>query len=182
MDVMLDIETFGNTSTAAIVQVAAVLFDRNTGKEIDSFKAEVDPVSSVDAGMTMDAQTVMWWLQQSKPAQKSITKQPRGSIREVLTNFNTFISRHEPNPRNVIVWCHATFDFPIMENAYKLLNINSPWHYRSARDLRTLVDLGGVDVYNDYANNGTAHDALDDCRFQVKYTYDCLKKTQGVVA
>lgn len=181
MDVMIDIETLGKTSQAALIQLAAIIFDRNTGEEIDTFKAEVDPTSSVEIGMTLNVDTIMWWLQQSKDAQKSITKQPRGSISEVMVNFSRWIKKHESNPKNVLVWSHATFDFPILENVYRLLKMEAPWYYRSARDLRTLVDLADINVYNEYKRKGVAHDALDDCRFQIQYTVDALNKVKEMV-
>lgn len=174
MDLMLDLETFDNVVTTAIVQIGAVVFDRDTGDIIDEFKADIDPQSCVDMGLTIGVDTIMWWLKQGDEARASITSTPRGHIKDVLANFNSFVAKYEPDPRKVNVWCHATFDFPIMQNTYKAVGIEPPWHYRSARDLRTLTDLSGVDIYA-IRRTGTYHDALDDCRHQIKQFHACMK-------
>jgi inhibitor of KinA sporulation pathway (predicted exonuclease) len=175
MDVMIDLETFDNVSTTAIVQIGAAVFDRTNGKIIDEFKADVDPQSCIDIGLTLGIDTIMWWLKQSDEARASITSTPRGPIREVLTNFNNFITKNEPDIRKVTVWCHATFDFPIMQNVYKAAGMEAPWRYSNARDLRTITDLSGAPIYA-IRRKGTYHDALDDCRHQVKQFRMCMKK------
>ncbi len=72
------------------------------------------------------------------------------------------------------VWSHATFDFPIVSNAYKVCNLNLPFHYRTARDIRTLVDLSNLD-YNKEKEDKT-HNALEDCLYQVKYCVKCFNQ------
>lgn len=176
MDLMLDIETLGNSASACILQIGACVFDRDSGDIIDTFKADVDPQSSLDHGLTIDVDTVMWWLKQSDDARASITSEPRGRLNEVLANLTSFVQKYEANPREVNVWCHASFDFPIMQNAYKAVRKDAPWHYRSGRDLRTLTDLSGVNIYTiKLKRKGTFHDALDDCLHQVKQTVACFK-------
>lgn len=174
MDLMLDLETFDNLATTAIVQIGAVIFDRDSGDIIDEFKADVDAQSCVDIGLTIGVDTMMWWLKQSEEARASITSEPRGRIQEVLANLSSFVQKYEPDPRKVNVWCHATFDFPILQNIYKAIGKETPWHYRSARDLRTLTDLSGVNIYA-IRRKGTYHDALDDCKHQVKQLRACMK-------
>jgi len=115
----------------------------------------------------------VWWLQQPKEAQDSvfgpqiIRIKLKGALGIFSERMTYFVER---------VWCHPTFDWIILENAYKAVGLEFPFHYRMPRDLRTIVDEAGVDVYGDYENDGIAHNALDDCKFQVKYTVDCLKK------
>lgn len=178
MDLMLDLETLDNVATTAIVQIGAVVFDRDSGDIIDEFKADVDPQSCVDVGLTIGVDTIMWWLKQSDEARVSITSTPRGRIQEVLANLNSFVTKYEPDPREVNVWCHATFDFPIMQNIYKAVGKDAPWHYRSARDLRTLTDLSGANIYA-IRRKGTYHDALDDCKHQVKQLHMCMKRLKS---
>ncbi len=60
---MLDLETMGNTSNAAIISIAAVYFDETgVGR---SFYHKVSLGSSCAIGLEMDADTVLWWLKQS---------------------------------------------------------------------------------------------------------------------
>ena len=183
---MLDIETYGNNSNSVIVQIGAVAFDED-GKTIDTFKMNVDPSSSIKYGMKMDISTIEWWMNQSDDARKSILNGDRFDLAVALESFSTFIKKsyvnfHESefDPKGVRIWCHASFDEPIMSQAYHLCNIPQPWHYRSARDLRTLIDLAGVDPHS-YSKKGVHHDALDDCMAQIEYTVDALRKVHAKV-
>ena len=178
MDVMIDLETYSNTPNSVIVQIGAVEFNRQTGETLRNFKTNVDAQSCIDHGMEVNIDTINWWMSQPDKARKSILKDGI-NIKEALSKFTKFIKTVEEEPRNVILWCHATFDEPILSNAYNRVGIEEPWHYRSVRDLRTLIDLADVDPYT-YQNNGTHHDALADCRFQIRYTVDALNKLKGV--
>jgi len=58
--VMVDIETVGLNIGAAIVEIGAVEFGhRELG---DTFHRSVSLTSSQEAGLTIDADTVEWWL------------------------------------------------------------------------------------------------------------------------
>lgn len=178
MDVMIDLETYANTPNSAIVQIGAVEFDPSTGEILNEFKRNVDAQSCIDLGMEANIDTINWWMQQSDEARQSILEDG-WPIGEALTAFTDFLHKPVKNGEKFRLWCHATFDEPILSNAYHKAGMKEPWHYRTVRDLRTLIDLADIDPYS-YDNGGTYHDALDDCKFQVKYTVDALKKIGGV--
>lgn len=161
-DVMLDLETLGNGKDKCVVQIGACYFDRETGEIGETFKVNVDARSHVKHGAALDADTVYWWLSQAKPAQESILAEPRVDVVEAFTKLNEFLA-----PAKAI-WSHATFDFVTIQETFKQLNIKPLFHYRAARDLRTIVDAGKVTI-DKTSREGTHHDALDDCRHQVKY-------------
>jgi hypothetical protein len=171
-DVMLDLETLGNGKHAAIVQIGVCYFDRLTGEIGKTFKMNVDAISVVKSGGELDAQTVYWWLSQDKAAINSIIAEPRVAISEALTQLNEFLQEAAQ------IWSHATFDFVILTETYKRLGIQPSYRYQSARDIRTLVDLGKVTIKK-AKRDGVHHDALDDCFFQVKYCVEAFKKLEG---
>ena len=92
------------------------------------------------------------------------------SLSSALWEFQHFIHRVE----NHLIWSHATFDFVIINNAMRRMNIPG-LNYKSARDLRTLVDLAGM-TQDDYPKSGKTHNALDDCFFQVQYAVKAFDK------
>lgn len=67
---------------------------------------------------------------------------------------------------DISVWSHATFDPPILQNAYNKVGLQTPIHYRWNRDIRTLCELSGVEKTE---VKGVAHNALDDCINQAEY-------------
>jgi DNA polymerase III alpha subunit (gram-positive type) len=165
-DIMIDLETMGVGPNAAIIQIGAAFFDRETGVVGRAFKVNIDLDSSIKSGGIVDGETVRWWLNQICDAQESITEQPNVSMVQALCKFLDFIGD------DYIIWSHATFDFVILNNAMKRCDV-SPMHYRSACDIRTLVDLSNIKV-QDYKREGIHHDALDDCVFQIKYCVDAM--------
>jgi len=176
-DVMLDIETLGTKPGSAIVQVAAVRFDRKTGVSDEvkpnqvhcrHFDRYVDLESNLKLGLTMDAGTVEWWLQQDDEARK-IFEKPKFPLCSVLWEFQKWLGKES------CVWGNgATFDNVLMRAAYNACGESKPWSFRLDRDLRTAFDLTGFNP-KDVPFEGTKHNALDDCKHQIKCLVLALK-------
>lgn len=173
-DVMLDFETLGNGTNKCVCQVAAIYFENKTGELGKEFKSNIDAASHIAIGGRIDADTVYWWLQQSDSARKSITPyrtdQCNTDIIHVMTNLNEFLKDATR------IWSHATFDFVTLNETLKQCNIKPSYSYKMGLDLRTLVYLAGVKV-DKTPREGTHHDALDDCKHQVKY---CVKSLNAI--
>lgn len=169
-DVMLDLETFGTGVHSVIVQIGAVYFDRHTGETGDWVCIQVDPDSELREGFKIDGKTVKWWMHQSEEARMSLFEGEILTSRDAISKINYFMQNAE------CIWSHATFDFVILMEHMKLIGYNPSFSYRSARDIRTLVDLvGGVD-FRKYSRAGVHHNAFGDCLFQIKYVVDCINK------
>lgn len=167
-DVMIDLETLGNSNNAVVVQIGACYFDSGTGEVGDTFQVNVDAESSLRAGFEVSGSTIYWWLGQGTDAQTSILRGEKEDVATAFNNLNLFLKKAR------CIWSHATFDFVILMNHLNRLNIKPKFHYRSARDIRTLVDLAKID-HKGYERAGIHHNALDDCIYQVRYTVDCIK-------
>lgn len=169
-DVMLDIETIGVRPTSAIVQIGACYFDRETGQIGETFTVNIDPMDRHECGFTTDDSTIDWWKDQSKEAREAVFSNGV-TYREALDKFADFLQRGE------YMWSHATFDAPIVCNAFVTLGIKLPIHYRGMRDIRTLIDL--ADHHTGKVRGGIHHNALDDCRFQVGYVVEAINKLKN---
>lgn len=165
--IMLDIETLGKGPNAVIVAIGAVAFDE-TGLG-STFYLNIKPQSCVDLGMQMDADTVMWWMQQSEAARKALAKGGVG-ITEALQAFSVYVEEQGPD---VEVWGNgATFDNVILASAYRLAGIERPWSYKGDRCYRTLRALFPQIKAAD--TGGTAHNALDDAKYQALHASQIL--------
>lgn len=167
-DVMLDLETFGNSKQAAICQIGACYFDRETGAIGNQFKVNVDASTSGE----LDASNVYWWLSQSKEAQASICAPPLVNIGHALIALNEFLVDAKQ------IWSHATYDFVILTETYRRLGIKPSFKYRAARDIRTLVDLAKITI-DKTPRTGLHHDGLQDALHQVKYCVLAMNKLKG---
>ena len=166
-DLMLDLETWGNSKTSVIVQIGACYFNRYTGEIGDRLCINIDAESSMQVGFDVWASTLYWWMTQSDDARHSFL-QGRQHVVDAVNIINNFMKKAKR------IWSHATFDFVILMGHFEKLGIKPNFHYRSARDIRTLTDIANLPEKK-YPQVGTHHNALDDCFYQVQYCVDCFK-------
>lgn len=172
MQIMLDIETMGNGSQAAIIAVGAVAFDINGVHA--KFYAQCTLESSVKAGLVMDTSTVLWWLRQSEQARAAFEYNEKADpLSEALMGFSVFCWENQVSG----MWGNgATFDNVIMSNAYKLTGLEQPWKFWHDRCYRTVKSMY-PDV--ELVRTGTHHNAVDDAESQALHLID-ICKTHGV--
>lgn len=84
--VMVDIESLGTEPGAAILSIGAVPFDTDDVDATAGFYSEVDLRSCEAAGLTIDADTLLWWQGQSDEA-KAVLSDGGGDLADVLDDF-----------------------------------------------------------------------------------------------
>lgn len=172
-NVMLDLETVGQGSNAAIVALGAVEFDIATGATAFEFYAVIDLKSSLAFGEPIDASTFEWWMQQDTAARQIFFNDERQELNLVLDNFTEWL--HKIGKDTIRVWGNGDdFDNVILQNAFKTTGYrDAPWPHYANRNVRNMVDLGldllGINPKHDLPFEGTRHNALDDAKHQAKY-------------
>lgn len=163
--VMVDLETLGNSSTAVIIAIGAVEFDPKSGKLGREFYRVVDGQSCVDAGLKMDVSTVMWWMQQDIAARAAF--QTKGvPLAAALEDFAEWM------PDGAYVWGNgATFDNVILSSAYRATGVKQPWPFWADQCYRTLK---GLRPDLKLVRSGTYHNALDDAKSQAQHAIALL--------
>lgn len=178
-DISLDIETMDKASSSAIISISACYFNRYTGDIGETFHKQVDLQSSIDAGLTVSASTLIWWLKQNEEARsKFFDNEKQRPLKLVLDDLSYFIGKDSQ------VWGNgATFDNVIVENAFKAVDVEVPWEFWNMRCLRTLVETGlelGIDPKKDLPFEGVRHDALSDAIHQAKVASTIFMKINEV--
>lgn len=161
-DLMLDIETLGTSYNAVITQMGACYFDRQGGIG-DKFLVNIQIQDCLNQGLVVDAGAIKFWLEQKE---RSFLIEPL-KLSRALGLFRNFCKDVK------FIWCHSTFDLPIVANAYKIFGEKLPFSYRAIRDIRTLVDLSNHQKPKTVNNT---HNALEDCIYQVGYCSECFIK------
>lgn len=165
-DVMLDLETMGNGSRAAILAIGAVYFGASAATIAPAdreFYIKVDLQSCLDAGLEMDASTVLWWLQQSDEARRVIACEEGVTLGEAIDRFSKFLGA-----RDARVWGNgAVFDNAIMANAARALRLPWTWAFWNDRCYRTLRALRPDISAGEFL--GVKHNALADAKFQAAH-------------
>ena len=169
MEIMLDLETMGNGSNSAIIAIGAVAFDINGVSS--KFYHQVNLQSSIDAGMEMDASTVLWWLKQSELARGAFKDNENAlNIANALIEFSMFCELSKVCG----MWGNgAAFDNVLLSNAYRKLEMNQPWKFWNDRCYRTVKN-----IYQDveFVRAGTHHNAVDDAESQALHLIEICKK------
>jgi exodeoxyribonuclease VIII len=175
--VMLDLETMDTRPTAAIVAIGAVAFNPHMGK-VDregGFYVTVDLQSCLDAGLTVSASTIRWWLDQERDARQQITgwSEPlEDSLRMLegwLHNLNIAACPPDGDPygAHLEIWGNgADFDNVILTNAYRTAGFDLPWGRYHNRCYRTLKKLfPNIEIQR----TGIHHCAIDDAASQAEH-------------
>lgn len=170
-NLMVDIETMGKKPGCAIIGIAAVEFNIETGETDRAFCKSIDLKSCVKSGLTIDPDTVMWWLNQSAEAITSLISREPGHVSTVLYEFAQFIGENK-----YYMWANSpSFDLNILEAAFDKTFIIKPWHFLQERDVRTIISLK-PEIKANHVFNGIQHDPLDDCYNQIKYLCETYKE------
>lgn len=168
--VMVDLETMGNTFYVPIIAIGAVKFDPEAHEILgNSFYTRVDLQSSVECGLEMDASTVLWWMGQSENARREILKEspPAVHIKQALRDFVEWYG-----PERLPVWGNgAASDNVWMKAAFEKTGVECPWTHREDRCYRTIRQLR-PDLETPFT--GIPHYALHDAIHQAKHLMNVL--------
>jgi len=183
--IMLDLETMGNGSNAAIVAIGAVEFNlpgrvrEHWQAKPGEFYQKVDLESSVKAGMQIDTSTLLWWLKQSDEARKSTFEGDTVSLTVALRNFARWVDQIDNGGlgANCAIWGNgATFDNVIIRSAFKAVGLPVPWSFRNDKCYRTVANLLPKERQPVFERSGTSHNALDDAVTQALHLQKVYKE------
>ena len=172
LNLMLDLETASTRPEAAILSIAIVPFNLDASEpapEVPHHYEVINFASCFFEGDDIDKETQRRWMQQPVAAQLEIINRQGSHVRMAIRdayNYLTYLSEQY----ELIIWSQGIdFDFPILEYAFeKYVESNKkPYSYWNKRDTRTIIKWSNVNSH-DYVRTGTAHNALDDCRTQIK--------------
>lgn len=168
--IMLDLETMGNGSNAAIIAIGAVKF--NLDGIFDTFYDMISLESSMKEGLIVDPGTIIWWMQQSEDARSIFNSDMITDLRPALVNFSKWVI--DPDTE---IWGNGVdFDNVVLANAYRTCGIQIPWNFRYNRCYRTMKNI--YDLY-EIDESGTAHCAIEDAKRQAEHLIEILKHVNG---
>jgi len=133
MHIMIDIETLGTGVLPTILSIGWCLFDDTKTHG----SGELFPI--IEVGATADPKTALWWMDQPDAARKLQTGAIRTETLETcLLRLGTMISESKIKG----VWAKGvSFDLRILRDWYKEYEMDTPWHHRAERCMRTFYDL-----------------------------------------
>jgi hypothetical protein len=174
-DIMLDFETLADTPNAAILSMAAVPFNLETGEMGNEFYEYINLQSCLDAGMEVTGNTFYWWLTKSEDARMEIaSNDKRRHLDYIPSAFRAWVAtvRQSLGEKDLRIWGNgAKFDLGIIDNIFRKTHTINPFDFRKERCVRTYASLR-PDIMASFEYKGTKHHPVDDCRNQIRYV--CL--------
>lgn len=168
LDLMVDLETFGQTPGCGLVSIGAVFFDPWSEALGSTFYTLVDRASCSEAGLFEETSTILWWSSQMDAAREAFDKSTAGgqgvaTLPEALAMLSTFVGNEK-----VRVWGNgADFDNAVLAAAYRAAGVSPPWKFWNSRCYRTLKNL--LPHIRMPARIGVHHNALDDAITQARH-------------
>lgn len=178
--VMMDDETLGIKPGNAVISIGLVQFDPKAGIQTaeelrkNSKRITFDLGCLLAEGLTIDADTLKWWLGQSKEAQQASffgKEDLFAGMRQVQDFF------YSATGTEALVWANgANFDPGMNEEMFRHAGLVVPWKYYNVRCYRTINKMFGgkitgdvkVEMYNQGDQKLIAHDPVDDCIYQIR--------------
>jgi len=140
MDWMIDLETLGTDPDCVILSAGIVPFEKEKKvvHELRAMYMVFDIQAQLNAGRTVTASTLQWWMKQGDSAKEvfKLSEDSTHQLGELFSDLgNVFGS-------NDLVWGNGSiFDIAIMEHAYRQLDWTPPWKFWNIRDTRTLWEM-----------------------------------------
>lgn len=180
-DIMVDLETMDNVPSAAIVAIGAVECDLTTGEIGSEYYRVVDLNNQTDIGMTINADTLYWWLGQSEEAREALLIRGKIPLPAMCSSFNKWIDSLKAPNELIRMWGNgASFDNAIVRYAYRQVGEELPIKFWNDRDMRTIVGFFPRQMQMEWRRThlrkGAHHNALHDAIHQVEYCSDILKE------
>ena len=193
IDITFDFETLSLASNAAVLQLAAVVFDRSAcdldelfPKQIAPFESKVDIRSCVADGFDFSPSTVKWWSEKPDEVKREVLTGDCYPLKEVMENFIDWIKEvlAFTGADTPMLWAQGSdFDISVLRTILRRYDLEKqfPVHFHNNRDARTFIaEIGsryfGVgyegladhrriyDAMPPFPQEGNAHSADYDCR------------------
>lgn len=175
-DAMIDLESIGVETDAALTQISAVQFNPFTGQMGSEFNRVIDLKSSLDAGLSISAGSIKFWLthpsvtQEARDVVMSKTGDqepalPEDSLSSVLADFKKWIKEND------IRYIHgngSASDNVWVRSAYKAIEMEPAFTFRDDICFRSLKTMAKRTGWKDEVEFiGVVHNGIDDAKHQV---------------
>lgn len=175
-DVMIDVETTGtNPDRSAILQISGVKFNvRTQAVSPDFFNMSL----TMPPHRSWDLDTANWWNRQKKGVLENILKQAQ-PYREVIHQLAAWAKPFQ----GLEFWAKpTTFDYMFIASYFHDEGLPNPFSYRTAKDMNSFI--AGLYFPEPVPNlhithEGDAHNALQDCFWQLKVLFAHIKDAQN---
>ncbi|BAQ22665.1 exonuclease A [Edwardsiella phage PEi20] len=190
-DIIIDFETFGNVSKAAVIDLAVIAFDPDPTK-VESFNTIASRGKRIKFKLApqkgqrlFGKSTIKWWKDQSEEAKKNLAPTDEDvTTLEGIQQFLDYCRENDVDAWKSQAWCRGmSFDFPILVDLIRDIERYNgvaedeidtfalePVKFWNQRDIRTAIEaysmvrgLSTTPLRNGDLDGFVAHDSIHDC-------------------
>ena len=180
MHIMLDLETCALEENSAILSICLMPFSLDNDSTVpEPFYQVVDTMSCFMAGMSLGS-SQEWWTRQDAAAKITLLKAEKVSVDTAFRNVHSYLSALAEN-HTLVIWSRGlNFDLPKLEYClHRFVEKPLPYNYWNVADVRTALRMADIN-HHDFEFVGTKHNALDDCRHQIKLVKAAFDKVKSL--
>ncbi|HRQ87327.1 MAG TPA: 3'-5' exonuclease [Bacteroidia bacterium] len=178
-EVVIDLEALGTRPGCAILSIGAVAHIPGTPEdEKEEFYSKLALETCVSAGLKIEPDTLLWWLQQS-PEVLVEAFSGTDHIDWALGSLSAWLSEVASGEGVLIYGKGPSFDCAILEAAYHARGMEKPWKFWNERCVRTVLDEAERLIGEEAAEglksirSEVPHHALWDARAEMKQLSEC---------
>jgi hypothetical protein len=182
-DVMIDIETLGKRPGCVVASIGYAAFRRygliNGPADIKSGRVLLAIEPQVCRGFEVDADTMMWWMNQSAAARDDWATPEAQAGAHLPSVAMAHLSKWIADQCYASFWVWGNspqFDLAILAPIWKAAGVQPPWSYAQERDIRT---LGAVFSDVKRPQPALAHRAADDAVAQAEWVQNIFAHISG---
>lgn len=199
IDITLDLETLSLSANAAILEIAAVAWDRKADidpilPDYPPFISHVDLRSCVADGFDIDPESIIWWRSQPEKIRREVFYGEAFPLSQVLESFSAWLDDLKDfyKTENVYLWSQGSdFDIAILRNAFSRYGLVFPINHKHFRDARTFIleksalldgvsgsspeDREKADFYPGVMDANAKHEAYSDVLWTSKQVWSVFR-------
>lgn len=176
----LDMETLSLDPRATIIQIGAVIFDRDGRDSFKSmhnsnptFNVVVDWMGQQEFGRHLDKDTVQWWNEQNPKMADRLMNRPDMSYQKAVEQFDAWLRAYVEHRGIDECWVKGNRDGLWIETAFESLGLKFPIMYRNIKCIRSVATT--LNVPFPIVPNATPHNALSDAIVQAIWVQDTFR-------
>lgn len=178
---MVDLETLDTATSAVILSIGVAVFTREEVKDTFEVHVQLDP--QFEAGRTLSASTLMWWLTREEDARSAMTSGMRNALhpQKAIDEVYKFLAPHL-SIDGLVFGNGAVFDNAKMDSLATDFSVilNKPWPYWADQCYRTLVHPY-YDEVRPSRDGSVYHAAVDDARIQAEHLIEVQRQFPNAI-
>lgn len=177
VDITFDLETCSLASNAAIMQIAAIVWDRHAQdaeslfpNNLFSFECKIDLTSCWLDGFDFSESTQKWWGERPEGLREQMKGGDHYFLKEGLESFLSWLDMiiHDTEADEVILWAQGSdFDISVLRTALNRYDLKLPFGCHNFRDARTFIAeigakyfLGDANITDGLADHRRIYEAM----------------------